>query len=108
MKFMNEYEVIEASVIHKHHPVLGPATQTLRNLMDAANRCSDGWAYWPKPANSARKLMELIDKDLHGYAADRRRLDATPALLKAAYAPIKAFRTKHGKIEFEIVEVQQS
>jgi hypothetical protein len=103
MRFMNEIDIDVAVRRWSKHPVLGPAARTLENLKNAANANSDGWAYWPKPTRAAAKLMELIEGDgtvkyLHG---DRE--DATPAKLKAALSPVKAFRTR-SKIDFEIVE----
>lgn len=103
MRFMNEFEIENALDRWSDHPVLGPATRTLSNLKDAANANSDGWAYWPKPARSAAKLMEMIEGD--GTWAARESVDerATPAAYRAALAPIKSFRTRSG-IHFEIVE----
>ena len=68
----------------------------------AANSCSDGWAYWPAPARSAHKLIELIED------ADRaERRGQTPQLtvadLDRAYRPIKAFRSRYGaKYGFDV------
>lgn len=103
MRFMNSYEIDEAMVQWSDHPTLGPAALTLANLRDAADSNSDGWAYWPKPARAAAKLMELIEGD--GTSAYRYgdRDDATDAGLRKAYAPIKAFRTRSGLL-FDIVE----
>ncbi len=113
MLYMNEYDINEARGRHAKHPILGPATQTLANLMDAADACSDGWAYWPMPARAARKLMELIQGPRVGGPEI-----PTAADLKAAYAPLKAFRTKDAArvaarpgergCVFEIVEVGAS
>jgi hypothetical protein len=44
MHFMNEMEIEEATERFLFHPVLGPATRTLENLMNGVNACSDGWA----------------------------------------------------------------
>lgn len=106
MRFMNSYEIDEACIRYRAHPVLGPATQTLAALRDAANHNSDGWAYWPKPCRAAAKLMALIEGDEHpegvrGARFDDERADATPEKLHAAYTPIKAFRTRSG-ISFNI------
>lgn len=108
MMFMNEMDIEDAQRRYRNHPVLGPASQTLHNLMECANRNSDGWAYWPKPCRAAKKLQELIEGYSHLGGVreahfDRDREDATPAKLKAAYSPIKAFRTKSG-LSFDIVE----
>jgi hypothetical protein len=100
---MNEYDIRRAVQRWEGHPVLGPASRTLESLMEAANDNSDGWAYWPKPARSAAKLMELIEGDGTYQFFDGDREDATPAKLRAALSPIKAFRTRSG-IQFEIYE----
>lgn len=107
MRFMNEYQIEEALERWAWHPILGPATQTLANLREMANSNGDGWAYWPKPTRAAAKLMELIDGDGTSEFHRGDRPDATAARLKAAYVPIKAFRTRclnDGlKSDFEIV-----
>jgi hypothetical protein len=109
---MNEGEIDEAVRRYRRHPVLGPATETLSSLREATNRHGDGWAYWPKPVRAAAKLMELIEGDRANAFRDEARLDVTEAKLKAAYVPIKAFRTrclKEGiKLDFEIVPARAS
>lgn len=102
MLFMNELEVEEATARWNDHPVLGPATKTLHNLMRCANSNSDGWAYWPKPCRAARQLQELIK------AADKDRRELRPVSVDAgavrrAYSPIKAFLTRT-KLTIEIVD----
>lgn len=106
MKFMNRWEIDDAVLRWRNHPVLGPAAQTLRNLRDAADANSDGWAYWPKPVRAARSLMELIEGDGTNEYRYGPREDATSERLKAAYRPLKSFRTRTG-LEFEIVETFQ-
>jgi hypothetical protein len=99
MHFMNEYEiddVLEQWSVRRGHPILGPAAVTLFNLKTVANQNSDGWAYWPKPARAANKLMTLIEGDRSYDARFGDREDVTVAQLKAAYAPIKAFLTRSG------------
>ena len=90
MNFMNDFEIDEALVQFHNEPVLGAAAKTLANLRDVANANSDGWAYWPKPARSANKLMRLLQT--------ARRSDgpwcATAAEVRAAYGPIKGFLTR--------------
>lgn len=113
--FLNEYEIDEARHRYFHHPLLGPATETLANLRDAVNAHSDGWAYWNPPLRAAAKLMQLVEGSPESRF-DRYRPDVTPARLKAAYSPLKAFRTrmksppsKYGSgvkgFDFNIVEV---
>ena len=99
--FMNEYEIEVAVREWANHPVLGPASQTLRNLMAWTNAHSDGWAYWTKPLRAAAKLMELVHGD-HALIFDTERDDATPAAYNRALVPIKAFRTRQ-HADFEIV-----
>lgn len=101
MRFMNTYDIDDAAQRFANHPVLGPATQTLANLRDAADANSDGWAYWPKPARAAAKLMDLIETaKLDWYRGGEPK--TTEAQLRKAYAPLKALRTRTG-LDFEIV-----
>lgn len=100
MLFMNDYEIHDAQLRFADHPILGPATRTLANLRDAANANSDGWAYWPKPARSAAKLMELLQREYVSYH-NGNDPHATIAEYRKALAPVKAFRTRSG-LDFEI------
>lgn len=104
MRFMNEWDIQNAVDRWADHPVLGPASRTMANLMNWTNSNSDGWPYWSPPARAAAKLMEFIEGDgtinfFHGT-----RADATPERYKAALRPIKSFRTKRGA-DFAIEEV---
>jgi len=103
VRFMNDWNIENAVREHGGHPVLGPAARTLANLADWADRNSDGWAYWPKPARAAAKLMELIEGN--GTWQDRQNVDAraTPAAYRQALAPVKAFRTRM-RADFAIEE----
>jgi hypothetical protein len=96
MKFMNGYDVENAVERYKNHEVLGPATRTLDNLVEWTNENSDGWAYWPKPARAAARLMELIERDGTSRYHGGDREDVTIGEYRKALAPIKAFRTKQG------------
>jgi hypothetical protein len=109
MKFIDRYTADDLARKWAEHEVLGPATRTLTSLIEWTDGHSDGWAYWPKPARAAEKLMDLIDGRMtdgercpdcyqgqggyHSYWC-RLRPDATPAALKAALRPVKAFRTR--------------
>lgn len=105
MRFMNEYEIGDAAGRYRDHRVLGPATETLHNLMVWTNQNSDGWPYWAKPARAAAKLMEMIERDgTSRYRFDGEREDVTIAEYRAALRPIKSFRTRQSA-DFEIVEV---
>lgn len=105
MTWMNEYDIEEAADRFIAHPVLGPATRTLYELMRAVNSNSDGWPYWRAPANAAAKLMELIQGDRSWDARYGDRPDVTLEQLRKAYRPIKAFRTRHG-LAFDLYETE--
>jgi len=94
---MNEYEIEEAVSRYLEHPVLGPATRTLANLVGMVNANSDGWPYWRKPAQAAAKLTDLIQQgirhDREAYQLPRAP-EVTAAQYKAALVPLKAFRTR--------------
>ena len=112
--YMNEYEIEDAEQRYRTHPVLGPATRTLVNLVRWTNSNSDGWPYWRKPAQAAEKLMDLIQQgQRHEREAYQhpRTPDVTVAQYKAMLRPLKAFRTKQEKLAgpglrpiFEIIE----
>lgn len=100
---MNEYEIKECLARYQKHPILGPATRTLHNLMRWTNSHSDGWMYWTKPASAAAQLQDLIEGNrLSRY--DSEREDVTEAAYKKALVPIKAFRTRQAA-DFYIEEV---
>jgi len=103
---MNDYDIARAQRTFGEHPVLGPAIETLGNLVVWTNCHSDGWAYWPKPCRAAAKLMEMIERDGTWEFSQGPRSDVTLAEYKAALRPIKSFRTRHGA-DFEIVEVDE-
>lgn len=100
MRFLNEWDA-EDLVIRfggHHTPNLLAAAETLQSLVYWANRNSDGWAYWPKPARAAAKLIALLDD------ADRwNPQDVTPAQVKAALTPVKAFLTRQGVEHAEVI-----
>lgn len=102
MRFMNDFDIDQAARHHSDNPVLAAAIETISNLRDWANNNSDGWAYWPKPARSAAKLMELIEGNGTWQARQDADERATPAAYAAALRPIKAFRTRM-HADFEIV-----
>lgn len=112
MRFMNRWDIERACGMYcgaspisaKRHPVLGPACETIRNVMEWTDRNSDGWAYWPKPVRACAKLFELVERDGTNAYFGGERLDATVEEYKAALRPVKAFRTRFGA-DFEIVEV---
>lgn len=96
MRFMNELDIEDAVRRWWDHPILGPAVRTLDNLQSAANKMSDGWAYWPKSARAAAKLMELIERDGTSQYRHGDRPDVTMEEYRKALRPIKAFRSRYG------------
>jgi len=105
MRFMNRWDIERSVNMYAEHPVLGPATLTIQNLMRWTDENSDGWAYWPKPTRAAAKLMELIERDgTWEYVSGGDREDATVEEYRAALRPIKSFRTRQDA-DFVIVEV---
>lgn len=105
MRYMNGYDIAQAQRAWGEHPILGPALETLDNLVQWTNCNSDGWAYWPKPCRAAAKLMEMIERDgTSRYKYEPTRPDVTVEEYKAALRPIKAFRTRFGA-DFIIVEI---
>ena len=102
--YMCKSEIEGALGQYRDHEVMGPATITLHNLMEAADACSsDGWAHWLKPCRAAKRLQGLIweqqelDREHNEHKiSDRqhRELAVTEADVWAAYTPLKAFRTR--------------
>jgi len=91
--FLNEYEVQDHLDRWSGHEILGPASQTLSNLMRWTNHHSDGWPYWQKPQRASQQLQKLLDR------SRRERLDGivptvSAAEVRKAYVPIKAFLTR--------------
>ncbi len=105
MRFMNDYDIDRAAATYADHDILGPAVETLRNVQEWTDANSDGWAYWPKPARAAAKLMELITGDGTWQAEQDADQRATSAAYRKALAPLKAFRTRHGAT-FEIIDAR--
>ena len=74
-------------------------TRVVDNLRVWADRNSDGWAYWPKPARAARSAMELIRSTTNAANHEQESHDITDAELKAALRPIKAFLTRQNVLQ---------
>lgn len=96
--FLNEFEVHHyRHTFTDRQPNLQRGALALSRLMWWANDNSDGWASWPKPARSAKKLQTLL------YGKDAYSPDVTDAELKAALSPVKAFLTRHGVSHEEVL-----
>jgi hypothetical protein len=99
--FMNEYEI--DMYRHRFDPVRQPnlnyLAQTVQHLSFWADRNSDGWAHWPKPAKAARKAMEV----LYEHRLADRDFDITDREFTAALSPIKSFLTRQGVKHVEVL-----
>jgi hypothetical protein len=103
MLYMNDYEIDQAirlhsATIHTEDILALNGALVLRNLAEWANANSDGWAYWPKPARAAAKLMTLLQERERRYRDGGIDADqgVTRGELAAAITPIKAFLTRQG------------
>jgi hypothetical protein len=107
--WMNELEIGDMLARYGNHQVVGPAVHTLTHLVGWTNGHSDGWPYWQKPARAADKLMDLVLEherwDRGEFRHPRPGAEATPAALKLALRPLKAFRTRQAA-DFVIFETQ--
>jgi hypothetical protein len=107
MLFMNEWDIETA--VREFDPYVTPNRAQLAvvvsNLREWANRNSDGWCYWPKPCNAAKKAMGHIASTTNRENEERRRNDITDAQLKAALSPIKAFLTRQDADHAEVIPV---
>lgn len=100
MMLMNEYDIDNARsrFADDETPNLFTAANTLYRLKEWTNDNSDGWPYWRKPSQAAKRLQELLQ------AADRfDPQDCTDAQLKAALSPVKAFLTRQGVMHQTII-----
>jgi hypothetical protein len=93
MMFYNEWDIDMAlqrfgggDTLYLHRAAI-----VLDRLARWADRNSDGWAYWPKPARAAKRLMELLS------SADRwDPADVPESEVQRALIPVKAFLTRQG------------
>ena len=104
MLFMNDYDIDTAQ--HRFSqgdtPNREKVADALAKLADWADNNSDGWAFWPKPAKSAAKAMELVYPVTNADYDRMYGTDATDAEVTAAFKPIKAFLTRQGVSHSEI------
>jgi hypothetical protein len=96
MLYMNEYEIAGAEALAESEgwKVTLDAIATLKRLIEWADTHSDGWAYWPKPAQAARQLMERIQDQERKARSSYPKYDMTYNERDAALRPIKAFITR--------------
>ena len=104
MRFMNEYDVEEAQRFFDadETPNLALAASRLNDLVRWTNANSDGWAYWPRPARSAAKVMERLDEAKSAYYRGTSVTDLTDRELSLAFTPVKAFLTRQGVSAAEV------
>jgi hypothetical protein len=102
--FMNEYDIEEAlrRFDRDDTPNLAHASLSLYRLMRWTNSNSDGWPYWPKPRNAAKRVVEMLETARTQERNGTLR-DANDAELKAALRPVKSFLTRHGADTHAIV-----
>lgn len=101
MLYMNEYEIdhhVEAHSDVIEDLVALRGARILQRLADWADENSDGWAYWPKPARSAEKLMRLLKDRERRWSEAGPDADegVTEADLRKALTPIKSMLTRVG------------
>jgi hypothetical protein len=98
MLFMNRFEVQEMlqRLEPDETPNLYAAAAVLARLIAWTDANSDGWAYYPKPARSAKNLIELLYARNAAAWDPRDPRDITEAELNAACRPIKAMLTRTG------------
>jgi hypothetical protein len=102
---MNEWEIEDALrwFDEEDQPNLIHAARVLYRLMRWTNERSDGWQYWRKPKQSARRLMALIEAGRGQNRGNWGDLeDITEAELKAAFTPIKSFLTREKAAHSEV------
>lgn len=101
---MNESDITSAAQRFAEHPVLGPASVTLLELMTAVNSCSDGWPYWRAPSGASRQLQDLIETSVRAQFLSTGMPDNEDlaARLRRAYSPLRRFRTEHPQVHFRI------
>jgi hypothetical protein len=103
--WLNEMEVYDYLQRYAGDPVLGPAVRNLNRLVNVTNAKSDGWVYFKRPSNAAKKLCELLyEADFARRIGNRhgsnqtaeRSANPTAADVNKASQPIKAFLTRQG------------
>lgn len=104
MLFMNDYDIETAQYRFSQGetPNREKVADVVARLADWADRNSDGWAHWPKPAKAATKAMELVYPVTNADYDRMYDTDATEVEVKAAFRPIKAFLTRNGVDHSEI------
>lgn len=97
MLFMNDYDIEIARsrftrTVNPNRLALAIVVDRLREWADGN---SDGWAYWPKPAQAAKSAMEHIASSTSIANREQENHDITDEELRAAVRPIKAFLTRY-------------
>ena len=97
--WMNRFDIEEAhrfyDIAGEHFPNGYAAAEALDQLMVWTDNNSDGWPYWSKPSNAAKRLQEWLSGWRKRYVAGDMT-DLTDAELSAMLRPIKAFLTRQG------------
>lgn len=99
MSWMNQWDVEDALRFYvateDTFPNGAKAAEALQYLMDWTNDNSDGWPYWSKPSNAAKRLQEWLSGWRQRYTRNDTT-DLTDAELSAMLRPVKAFLTRQG------------
>ena len=96
---LNEWDVEECVDRFSGDPVLGPAANTLQNLVRWTNRNSDGWPYWAKPSRASSQLQEILHQAMTQlFRRDRDYVAPTAKDVRKSYTPIKAFLTRYAGV----------
>lgn len=110
MRFMNTYDIAEA--LRRFDPSITPNRAYVARVVDAmedyANTHSDGWAYWPKPAQACARAFELIDGGTTPERIRQEETDATDAEVVSALRPIKALLTRRGEKHENVLPARQT
>lgn len=104
MSYMSWHEITTAARWWRTHPVLGPASATLKALRDASGSLPEHWAYFGAPAKAGSALAELIQGNDN---ARYDRPDATPDAPHAALQPVIAFRSARN-LDFPVTETMRA
>lgn len=96
---MNQHEIEWAASRHHDCPNVRTGLRLLSRLVEAVNRQSDGWAYWPAPSRACEKLIALLQDAGNLDHGTRGRI--TDAELKYAIAPIRKMAKEQQKKQAE-------
>ena len=65
------------------------------NLREMTDEVSDGWAYWQKPRQAAKRAVEHIRPGTYADMMLQEERDITDAAMRSAVTPVRSFLTRH-------------